>query len=113
MPVAAAAARRGLVARLNATLADGAAGGFPAAHLTLLDAIADRLDGEPALATEDWLRAALAQARPLDAAAGSASRGAHGRILPWQTAATGLAAGLASTGQQKALLVASCWAMPR
>ena len=103
--VAAAAARRSLVTRLNATLAQGAAGTFPAARLTLLDAITDRLDGEPALATEDWLRAALAQARVRDAAAGSSGLGAHRADFTVADAATGLAAHLASTGQQKALLV--------
>ncbi len=68
--VAAGAARRSLVARLNAALANGAAGSFPPARLTLLDPIAQRLDTEPALATEDWLRAAMADARPRDSAAG-------------------------------------------
>ncbi len=103
--VAAAAARRGLVARLNAVLANGAAGAFPAARLGLLDGIADRLDSEPALATEDWLRTALAQARARDAAAGSASLGAHRADLILSDVATGRSAALASTGQQKALLV--------
>ena len=103
--VAAAAARRALVARLNAALAGGAAGKFPAARLTLLDGIAGRLDGEPALAVEDWLRDALAQERGRDAAAGSASLGAHRADFTVADAATGLQAALASTGQQKALLV--------
>jgi DNA replication and repair protein RecF len=103
--VAAAAARRALVARLNAVLANGAVGGFPAARLGLLDGIADRLEQAPALATEDWLRGALAQARAQDAATGSASLGAHRADLALSDAETGLPAALASTGQQKALLV--------
>ena len=103
--VAASAARRALVARLNAALADGTAGSFPAARLTLLDAIADRLDTEPALATEDWLRDALALARARDAVTGSSSLGAHRADFAVADAATGLPAHLASTGQQKALLV--------
>lgn len=103
--VAAAAARRGLVARLNAALASGAAGAFPAARLHLLDVIADRLDAGPALAAEDWLRTALATARRQDAITGSASLGAHRADLTLSDASTGLAAALASTGQQKALLV--------
>jgi DNA replication and repair protein RecF len=57
--VAATAARRALVARLDAVLAAGALGGFPAASLTLRDATADALDAGPALAAEDGLRAAL------------------------------------------------------
>jgi DNA replication and repair protein RecF len=103
--VAAAAARRALVTRLNAALAGGAAGAFPAARLGLLDPIAERLDGEPALAVEDWLRHALAQSRQRDAAAGSASLGAHRADLALSDAATGLPAARASTGQQKALLI--------
>ena len=83
----------------------GAAGAFPAARLDLLDPIAERLDTEPALATEDWLRGALAQARGRDSAAGSASLGAHRADLALSDAATGQPAALASTGQQKALLV--------
>ncbi len=103
--VAAGAARRTLVARLNARLATEAAGAFPVARLTLLDPIAQRLDAEPALATEDWLRTALADARSRDAAAGSSSLGAHRADMALSDAATGLGAALASTGQQKALLV--------
>ena len=102
---AAAAARATLVARLNAVLAAGAAGAFPAARLTLLDPVADLLAGSPALAAEDQLREALAGARGRDAAAGSASLGAHRADLALADAQTGLPAHLASTGQQKALLV--------
>jgi DNA replication and repair protein RecF len=103
--VAAAAARRSLVARLNATLADGAAGDFPVARMVLVDPVADRLDNDPALAVEDWLRAALHDARARDAAAGSASLGAHRADMALFDAATGISAALASTGQQKALLL--------
>ena len=63
--VAAAAARRALVERLNGR-ADADAfvpSGFPPARLSLLCPIADRLGQEPALAVEDWLRTALAAAR--------------------------------------------------
>ena len=103
--VAAAAARRALVARLNAMLDAGAAGAFPAARMTLLDAVAARLDDDPALAVEDWLRAALRDSRARDAAAGSASLGAHRADMALSDAQTGLSAALASTGQQKALLL--------
>ena len=103
--VAAAAARRALVGRLNAAMAAGAAAPFPAARLSLLDPVAARLEGEPALAVEDWLRGALAQARARDAAAGSAALGAHRADMALSDAETGMAAALASTGQQKALLV--------
>jgi len=103
--VAATAARASLVARLNATLADGGAGGFPPARLLLLDRVADRLAEDPALAVEEWLRAALAAARSGDAVAGSSSLGAHRADMGLADAETGLPAALASTGQQKALLV--------
>ena len=102
--VAATAARAGLVARLNGALAAGATGRFPAARLALLDPVADRLTAEPALAVEDWLRASLAGNRGEDAAAGSASVGAHRADMALSDAGTGLPAALASTGQQKALL---------
>ena len=103
--VAAAAARLTLVAQLNTTLANGAAGRFPTARMALLDPVATRLQSGPALAAEDWLRAALHDARAADAAAGSASLGAHRADMALADAATGLPAALASTGQQKALLL--------
>ncbi len=103
--VAATAARAGLVARLNGVLATGATGRFPVARLALIDPVADRLLTQPALAVEDWLRAAYAEARGRDASAGSAAVGAHRADMSLSDAGTGLAAGLASTGQQKALLI--------
>ncbi len=103
--VAATAARMALVARLNAALAGGVAGAFPAAQAGLLCPIADRLNDEPALRVEDWLRAALEANRARDAAAHSSALGAHRTDLALADAATGLPAALASTGQQKALLI--------
>ena len=103
--VAATAARAALVARLNAALADGAAAPFPAARLLLVSPIAERLAAEPALAVEDWLRASLGADRARDAAAGGAALGAHRADMALEDAGTGLAAALASTGQQKALLI--------
>jgi DNA replication and repair protein RecF len=103
--VAACAARAGLVAALNAALADGIAGRFPAARITLLCPIAERLSLEPALAVEDWLRALLAENRARDAAAGSAAAGAHRTDMALHDLTTGVAASQASTGQQKALLI--------
>ena len=103
--LAVTAARAGLVARLNAALAAGATGRFPVARLALLDPLADRLREQPALAVEDWLRGTLAEGRARDAAAGSAAAGAHRADMALSDAETGLAASLASTGQQKALLI--------
>ena len=103
--VAVTAARLALVERLNATLASGVTGDFPPARLGLLCPIADRLGRAPALAVEEWLRSALADSRARDAAAGSASLGAHRADMTLADASTGLAAADASTGQQKALLI--------
>lgn len=100
--VAAAAARMDVVVRLNAA---PPAGAFPAARLTLACPITARLASEPALAVEDWLRASLANSRAADAAQGSAALGAHRSDMGLADAATGLPAALASTGQQKALLI--------
>jgi DNA replication and repair protein RecF len=104
--VAAAAARRALVTRLNATLAAGTATRtFPAARLDLLDPIAAALDEAPALAVEDRLREDLAAQRGRDAAAGGAAVGAHRADLGMAHLPKQLAAELCSTGEQKALLV--------
>ena len=100
--VAAAAARMDVVVRLNAA---PPAGAFPGARLTLACPITARLASEPALAVEDWLRENLAASRASDAAQGSASLGAHRSDMGLADAATGLPAALASTGQQKALLI--------
>lgn len=103
--VAATAARIGLVTRLNAALAAGIAGAFPAARVGLLCPIAHRLADQPALAVEDWLRAGLEANRVRDAAAGTTALGAHRADLLLADAATGTEAALASTGEQRALLI--------
>ncbi|NPD68312.1 DNA replication/repair protein RecF [Lichenicola cladoniae] len=107
--VAAAAARRALVGRLNARAAgregDPGGNGFPAARLMLACPIAERLAHEPALAVEDWLRMTLAAARSADARTGGASLGAHKADLLLSDIETGQQASTASTGQQKALLL--------
>ncbi|MEA2769109.1 MAG: replication and repair protein RecF, partial [Acetobacteraceae bacterium] len=102
--VAASAARLSLATRLNAHI-QTAAGAFPAARIDLACPIAERLATEPALAVEDWLRAGLEANRARDAAAGTSALGAH-RTDMWLTdVTTGTPAALASTGQQKALLI--------
>jgi DNA replication and repair protein RecF len=105
--VAAVAARRALVARLNAALAAGVVGGFPAARLALDCPIAAALDAGPALAAEEALRDALAADRPRDAAAGGAARGAHRSDFRMLHGESGLPADLCSTGERKALLVST------
>jgi DNA replication and repair protein RecF len=101
--VAAAAARLDLANRLNAQA--GVTGRFPAAHMRLLCPIAERLTYEPALTVEDWLRAGLEASRARDEAAGTTALGAHRTDMLLTDLATGTTASLASTGQQKALLV--------
>ena len=110
--VAATAARIALVRRLNdmAPNADTTTGGrrgpgFPAARIGLLCQIADRLAVSPALEAEDWLRVRLAANRPRDAAAGSASVGAHRADMTLTDLESRTEAGLASTGEQKTLLI--------
>jgi DNA replication and repair protein RecF len=104
--VAAAASRRGLVARLNATLADGVTGAFPAARLDLLCPVSAALAAAPALAVEDGLRADWAACRGRDAAAGATLTGPHRADLLFTHAPKDIPAALCSTGEQKALLVA-------
>jgi DNA replication and repair protein RecF len=103
--VAATAARMSLVTRLNALLLGGAASPFPAASLGLLSPAAVLLSEMPALEAENRLRHELAAARTRDAAAGAASIGAHRADFSLADAQTGVTAALASTGQQKALLI--------
>jgi DNA replication and repair protein RecF len=100
--VAATAARMALVARMNAV---APVRGFPTAHMGLECAIAERLEEAPALVVEDWLRDRLAGARDCDAAAASAAIGAHRTDMALTDAVTATRAALASTGEQKALLV--------
>ena len=102
--IAASAARLSLVTRLNAHIEAGAAA-FPPARIGLACPIAERLRTDPALAVEDWLRASLEASRPQDAASGSSSLGAHRTDMLLHDVETGTPASLASTGQQKALLI--------
>ncbi len=103
--VAATATRAVLVSRLNAALAAGLAAPFPTVALALDCAIATRLGEGPALNVEDWLRGALRDARPTDAARGAAGFGPNKADLQIADAQTGRAAGLSSTGQQKSMLI--------
>jgi len=104
--VAVAASRRGLVGRLNVVLAAGITGAFPAARLELQCPVSAALNGAPALAVEDGLRADWAAGRARDAAAGATLIGPHRADLGFIHAPKDLPAALCSTGEQKALLVA-------
>ena len=103
--VAVAAARRDAVHRLDRACAE-ADGPFPRARLTLVGAVEAWLDEMPALAAEAEFAAALARARRDDALAGSTAIGPHRCDLAVALVPGGLAAEHASTGEQKALLIA-------
>jgi DNA replication and repair protein RecF len=104
--VAATAARMALVGRLNAIRpGDPRHSAFPPARIGLVSAIADRLAVSPALEVEEWLCATLAANRSRDAAAGMAILGAHRTDMTLTDLEVELEAGLASTGQRKALLI--------
>ena len=103
--VAATAARLVLISRLNAALEAGVAAPFPAVRLSLDCPIGARLERAPALEVEDWLRVALAQARNADAERGAGGLGPQRADLALADAASGRAAALSSTGQQKSMLI--------
>ena len=67
----------------------------------------------PALAAEERLRAALAASRASDALSGGAAVGPHRSDLAVIHADKGIAAEAASTGEQKALLIAILLAQAR
>ncbi len=102
--VAASAARLDLVTQLNAQV-EANMGPFPPASIGLACPIAERLQTEPALVVEDWVRRELAVNRARDAAAGTCSLGAHRTDMRLTDVNSGTPAALASTGQQKALLI--------
>jgi DNA replication and repair protein RecF len=104
--IAATAARMALARRLNAVSAEERrTSAFPSARMGLVCPIADRLAEAPALEVEDWLRASLAANRGRDAASGTTLLGTHRADMTLTDAATGGEAALASTGEQKALLI--------
>ena len=106
--VAAVASRRALARQLNAVLAERRSlGAFPAARVDLICPIAAALEDSPALAVEDALRASLAQQRRRDAAAGGAAEGAHRTDMTMVHLEKMQPAALCSTGEQKALLIAT------
>jgi DNA replication and repair protein RecF len=96
--VAVAAARRDAVERLDRA--------FPRARLSLIGALEAWLDTMPALAAEERFRAALAETRAAEALSGGAGIGPHRSDLAVFHAEKGIAAEMASTGEQKALLIA-------
>lgn len=103
--VAVAAGRREIVQRLDRVCAE-ARGPFPRARLTLVGGVESWLEDVPALAAEARFAAALAANRQSDGQAGGAAIGPHRSDLAVSLAEKGIAAEFASTGEQKALLIA-------
>ena len=102
--VAVAAGRRELVLRLDGVCYE-ADGPFPRAALALAGTVEDWLDRMPALAVEEKFAAALCAARREDGLAGGATIGPHRSDLVIRHRDKDIAADLASTGEQKALLI--------
>src|SRR6267154_1882258 len=102
--VAVAAARRDAVQQLDRVCAE-ADGPFPRARLRLIGMVEDWLEAMPALAAETKLASVLAANRQADAQAGGALIGPHRSDLAVALADKDIAAELASTGEQKALLI--------
>lgn len=103
--VAVAAARAEYVRELTGAIAADESP-FPHARLQLTGEAEQRLESEPALAVEDWLRERLAATRALDAAAGTTTEGPHRCDLSVYHVAKNMPAASCSTGEQKALLIA-------
>jgi DNA replication and repair protein RecF len=110
--VAVAAARRDAVERLDRECA-AAEGAFPRCRLGLTGTVEDWLGEAPALVAEERFRAALERGRQADAASGGAVVGPHRSDLAVTHADKGIAAEMASTGEQKALLIAILLAQTR
>jgi DNA replication and repair protein RecF len=110
--VAVAAARRDAVERLDRVCGQGE-DAFPRARLNLVGTLETWLETMPALAAEERFRAALAHSRATDALSGGAGLGPHRSDLGVFHAEKGIAAEAASTGEQKALLIAIVFAQAR
>ena len=100
--VAVTAARQSLISDLNAEAAEGWFG-FPGVALRLDGTLESWLEEGSALAAEDRF---IADARARRAAGDPGLAGPHASDMSACNSQTGLSASLASTGQQKALLIA-------
>ncbi len=102
---AVAAGRRDAVERLDQACAD-AEGPFPHARLALSGTLETWLGEMPALAVEERFKTALAGNRGADTASGGATLGPHRADLSVTHREKSVPAEQASTGEQKALLIA-------
>lgn len=102
--VSVAAARNETVRQIN-LYAQQDMDAFPAVQIKLDCAIADRLDAAPALHVEDWLKENLFATRTVDREKGRSGLGVHKTDFQLMDLKKNLPAALASTGQQKSLLI--------
>ena len=110
--VAISAARRDAVARLAAGLATQATA-FPRAAVSAVGTVEAWLDAGPAVEVEGKICAALRDARGRDAVTGGAAVGPHRSDLAVRHVERDIEAAQASTGEQKALLIAIILASAR
>ncbi len=106
LAVAVATARAQAMERLTAALDARAGGVFPDPGIAIEGAFEDALPGRAAVDVEADYRAGLRRTRPRDAAAGRTLDGPHRCDLAVSHRARGVPAALASTGEQKGLLIA-------
>ncbi len=103
--VAVAGMRAETVRRLSAMLATRRDSAFPIAEMTLDGWMEKLIPAHPAIEVEERYRALLQENRGRDAAAGRTLDGPHLTDLSVIYTQKGIAAGDASTGEQKALLI--------
>jgi DNA replication and repair protein RecF len=105
LAVAVAAVRAEAVSRMERVLASRRESDFPPAELALDGWMEKLLPTHPALDIEERYRAVLRENRARDAAAGRTLDGPHVTDLSVVYMRKNIAAGAASTGEQKALLI--------
>jgi DNA replication and repair protein RecF len=105
LAVAVAGLRVETMRRLETVLASRQGSAFPAAEIALDGWMEKLIPAHPAIEIEERYRAVLRDNRARDAAAGRTLDGPHLTDLKVSYAAKGIAAGDASTGEQKALLI--------
>jgi DNA replication and repair protein RecF len=105
LAVAVAGLRAETVRRLSAVIATRGDSDFPPAEIALDGWMENLLPTHPAIEVEERYRAVLRDNRARDAAAGRTLDGPHLTDLSVVYARKGIAAGEASTGEQKALLI--------
>jgi DNA replication and repair protein RecF len=115
LAIAVVASRSETVSRLQSLIEAGRddRSAFPSAEISLRGPVEDLLADAPAAIAEDRYRAVLQDSRDRDRAAGRALIGPQASDLLVRHAPKDLPAALASTGEQKALLVGLCLAHAR